>query len=136
MEKVTIRMNAIHEFDTMEVPKDELKPKQLMLLSLGECSGLTALSLFEKMNIAIGSFEIENLGQLTEPAAMAYSRFTAFHQVYRIECPAQDAARASHAVSLVVNKYCGVGLMYSLIAPISVRIIVNGAEMPVEDLQV
>lgn len=127
---IRVHRSAPHRFDLPDGSADELRPKQLMLLALGRCSGLTAEALLEKMRIPFTAFSVDTSGVLTDPAERADSVYVALRQEFRIAVvEAKDVPRAVHAIALAAGKYCGVGLMFGRFAPIAVEIWVNGAKM-------
>ena len=128
MEQVTVKLKG-----SDMVPEgtrcDKLNPKEQLLLALGRCAGLTALSIFRKMNMRPESFEIECRGEISTPVLMPESVFTAINIVYTVECltPA-DKNKAARALNLTHDKYCGMVKMMRKVAPLSHEIYIHSLE--------
>lgn len=124
MELVVLRLKGA-DF-VSDVRCDKMNPKALMLLGLGRCAGLTAMSIFKKMNIKPESFEIECRGEISTPTLVAESVFTAVNIVYNVECETlSEQGRVSRALNLTHDKYCGMIKMIRKVAPLSHEIYIH-----------
>ncbi len=127
MERITLQWLGGQDFELIDTPScDDMNPKELMLFAVAKCSAMTALALFEKMQITINGFRIEIMGKLTDSASKPQSLFTAITQAYHVECPPDtDHHRIIRALELTHDKYCGMTLMMEMIAPVSFDIYIN-----------
>lgn len=129
MESVKIKMTKTMGFETVGTRPASLNPKALMLLAAAKCSGMTAVTLFRKMQIHPKSFENECSGTLSTDHLMPESTFTAIDLTYNVECSTIDEqARVSHALNLTHDKYCGVVKMLRKIAPVAHEIYIHSTE--------
>ncbi|WP_369048381.1 OsmC family protein [Tenacibaculum sp. UWU-22] len=96
-----------------------LSPKALMLSSLAGCSGLDVVSLLKKMRVEIDNFTIEITGELTEEHPKYYHAVKVDYHFYGHEL---DEKKVEKAVTLSVNKYCGVMEMFRKFATIETNI--------------
>ena len=126
MERITLQWLGGQDFELIDTPScDDMNPKELMLFAVAKCSAMTALALFEKMQITINGFRIEIMGKLTDSASKPQSLFTAITQAYHVECPPDtDHHRIIRALELTHDKYCGLVQMLGRIAPVSREIAV------------
>ena len=112
---------------------DKINPKMLMLMALGKCAGLTAMSLFKKMDIRPESFEIECRGEISTPTLVSESVFTAVNIVYNVECATlAEQGRVSRALNLTHDKYCGMVKMMRKVAPLSHEIYIHSTHTTLE----
>ena len=124
MELVVLKMKGT-DFVT-DIKCEKMNPKMLMLTALGRCAGLTALSIFKKMDIRPESFEIECRGEISTPTLVAESVFTAVNIVYTVECQTlAEQGRVSRALNLTHDKYCGMVKMMRKVAPLSHEIYIH-----------
>ena len=135
MEQVTIKLKG-SDFVIDGVKCDKMNPKSLMLLSLARCAGLTALSIFKKMNIKPESFEIECRGEISTPTLVAESVFTSVNIVYNVECATlAEQSKVSHALNLTHDKYCGLVKMMRQVAPLSHEIYIHSTNPVAEKVK-
>lgn len=96
------------------------RPKKLLLLSLAGCTAMDVISLLNKMRVKYTSFEVKVNSALTEEHPKV---FTHFEIVYTVKGSTPESlTQINKAVSLSMEKYCGVSAMLSKVGTISHRI--------------
>jgi putative redox protein len=93
-----------------------VRPKALMLVALSGCTGMDVASLLKKMRVEVTGFKVEVNGELTEEHPKYY------HKVkvdYHFSGDNIDKAKVEKAVSLSVERYCGVFEMFRQFANIT-----------------
>lgn len=96
-----------------------LSPKAMMLSSLAGCSGLDVISILNKMNEKIDDFKIEVSGELTEEHPKYYHTVQVDYHFYGTDL---NKKKCERAVSLSVEKYCGVMEMFRQFAEVQTEI--------------
>lgn len=96
-----------------------LRPKALMLSALAGCSGIDISSLFKKMRVAVDTFDIDVEAELTEEHPMYYHKVWVTFNFYGSEL---DKKKIEKAVTLSVDKYCGVMEMFRQFAKVETEI--------------
>ncbi len=81
------------------------RPKPLMLLSLGGCTGMDVVSILRKMKIEIESLQIIVEGDMTEDHP---KKFTKMKVIYLFQGKDLSLDKLEKAVELSKDKYCGV----------------------------
>lgn len=121
IEKVTVRMTEDAKFRAIDGPGcDEMNPKELLLYAAAQCSGYTAMMVMQKMHLKPKNLEISYSGELNTETLQAESMFRSFHVVYNVECGSgSEQEKASRAIELTHEKYCGLSQMLRRIAPIT-----------------
>lgn len=121
IEKVTVRMTEEAKFRAIDGPGcDEMNPKELLLYAAAQCSGYTAMTVMQKMHLKPKNLEISYSGELNTETLQAESMFRSFHVVYNVECGSgSEQEKASRAIELTHEKYCGLSQMLRRIAPIT-----------------
>lgn len=98
------------------------KPKSLMLVALGGCTGMDVASIMGKMKLSWEEFNVKVSGVLSD----AYPRhWTKMHIVYNIKAKDIDRKKVEKAVSLSQERYCGVTYNYRASIEISHDIIIE-----------
>ncbi|MDE7305123.1 MAG: OsmC family protein [Alistipes sp.] len=130
IEKVTVELTGQAGFRATEgYGCDAMNPKELLLYAAAQCAGQTAMMVMEKMHIKPKRLEITYSGELNTDRLQAESIFRSFHVIYNVECGAGDQQeKASRALSLTHEKYCGLTQMLRKIAPVSHEIAVVNTE--------
>lgn len=95
-----------------------LSPKAMMLSSLAGCSGLDVISILNKMKSKIDDFKIEVTGELTKEHPKYYHKVTVDYYFYGTDLNKEKCERA---VTLSVEKYCGVLEMFRQFAAIEIN---------------
>lgn len=100
---------------TMDGPEDFLgsnagiRPKELMLLALGGCTGSDVVSILQKKRIDVRSFEINITAEMTDDHPKVYS---SMNIEYVFTGKGIKEADVERAIELSQTKYCGVTKMY------------------------
>ncbi|WP_299519707.1 OsmC family protein [Winogradskyella sp.] len=97
-----------------------LSPKAMMLASLAGCSALDVISILDKMNEDIDDFKIEVVGELTEEHPKYYHSVEVEYHFYGSDL---NKKKCERAVTLSVEKYCGVMEMFRRFAEIKTEIV-------------
>jgi len=100
---------------------DELAytPKALMLASLAGCSGLDVASLLKKMRAEVDEFTIDIEANLTDEHPKFYDKVSVIYNFYGKEF---KKGKIEKAVSLSVERYCGVMEMFRKFADVTTEI--------------
>ena len=98
------------------------RPKSLLMISLGGCTGMDVVSLLKKMKVNFSFFNIKLTGTLAEEHPMSYENI---HIIYEIICSKDDLAKVEKAVQLSMNKYCGVSATLKKGIPVTYEIQLN-----------
>lgn len=85
------------------------KPKPLMMVSLGGCTGIDVVSILKKMKVELESFNIIIEADMTEQHPKVYERM---HVIYEFKGKDLPVDKLERAVELSREKYCGVSAMY------------------------
>lgn len=94
------------------------RPKALMLSSLAGCSGLDVIMILDKMRAKVNNFEIKIEAELTEEHPKYYKRVHVDYHFYGTEL---DEEKINKAVTLSVEKYCGVMEMFRQFAEVTTK---------------
>lgn len=84
-------------------------PKPLMLSALAGCTGMDVVSLLKKMHAEVADFKIHVNGQLTEEHPKYYNKVEVIYKFYGTDFKKDKIEKA---VSLSVDRYCGVMEMF------------------------
>lgn len=95
------------------------KPKGLLLMSLAGCTAMDVISILRKMQQEPEAFSVETEGEVADEHPMV---FTKIKITYRIK---GDVAhdKAEKAVSLSLDRYCGVTAMLRKACPVDFEIV-------------
>ena len=94
-----------------------LRPKALMLSSLAGCSGLDVAFILRKMKLEVGGFHIDIHARLSESSPQTYEHVQMEFHFYGEHL---NEVKLKRAVSLSVDKYCGVMKMFRQFAEVEV----------------
>lgn len=98
------------------------RPKPLILVALGGCTGMDVVSILKKMRVEPEYFNIEVSGEMTEEHPKYYHKI---HIRYIFRGKDLPMAKLEKAVSLSQDRYCGVSEMLGKAAKITHEIIVE-----------
>lgn len=98
------------------------RPKPLILVALGGCTGMDVVSILKKMRVEPEYFNIEVSGEMTEEHPKYYHKL---HIRYIFRGEDLPMAKLEKAVSLSQDRYCGVSEMLGKAAKITHEIIVE-----------
>lgn len=130
MEKVTVYMNDHGDFALAGATKcNDLNPKALLLLSAAKCAALTAQHIMGRERLTPKRMEVSVSGETSTDKTIAETYFRSFEVSYNVECATIDEqSRASHAITLAHDKYCGLVKMLRMIAPVGCDIKIVSTE--------
>lgn len=98
-------------------------PKPLMLASFAGCTGMDVVSLLNKMRISFDSFNLKVEGGLNEEHPKKYNKITVYYQLQGKDIPYDKVEKA---ITLSLEKYCGVSAVYKQVIDVSYVIEING----------
>lgn len=93
-------------------------PMELLLISLGGCTGADVFSILQKKRQQVTSYAIEVRGQRREEHPRIYTNIEIIHFVKGFHV---DEKAVAHAIELSETKYCSVSAMLSATAKITTR---------------
>lgn len=97
-------------------------PKPLMLASLAGCTGMDVVSLLKKMRVDFDGFNLKIEGELNDEHPMKYNKIVIFYQLKGDNVPFDKVEKA---VTLSLEKYCGVSAVYKQVIDVSYVIEIN-----------
>ena len=98
------------------------RPKPLLLLALGGCTGMDVVSILKKMRVSFEGLKIEVEGDLTEEHPKHYQ---SMNIIYRFKGKDLPVEKLEKAVNLSQEKYCGITFMLSKAADIKHEIVIE-----------
>lgn len=98
-------------------------PLQIVVMTLGACSGIDIVSILQKGRQQIETFDMEL--DADKERRGTYSEFTAIHAHYVLTGDL-DPAKVRRAVKLSIEKYCSVSKLLERTARITASFSVNG----------
>ena len=96
-----------------------LRPKAMMLSSLAGCSGLDVVSLLKKMRVEVDDFKMIVQGDLTDEHPKYYHKV---HVEYHFYGSNLQQDKINKAVTLSVDRYCGVMEMFRRFAEVTTEV--------------
>jgi putative redox protein len=81
------------------------RPKPLLLVSLGGCTGMDVISILKKMRIEPDYFNVRLDGEVTEEHP---KHFTKIHLIYEFRGKDLPLDKLQKAVDLSKERYCGI----------------------------
>lgn len=102
---------------------DGLRPKALMLSSLAGCSGLDVAFILRKMKLDVDRFHIDIEARLSESTPQTYEHVRMEFHFFGEQL---NEMKLKRAVTLSVDKYCGVMQMFRQFAEVEVSTHFNG----------
>jgi putative redox protein len=85
-----------------------VRPKELLLHSLGGCTGSDVVSILSKKRVKLDGFEINITADMTDEHPKVYTKIHIEYVFYGSEIKGKDVERA---IELSLTKYCGVTAM-------------------------
>jgi len=100
------------------------RPKELLMIALGGCSGSDVASILSKKKIILEDFEMNITAEVAEEHPQVFTKMHLEYVFYGKNLPVKDIERA---IELSLTKYCSVTAMLKKAMPIehSYRIIEN-----------
>jgi len=117
----SIMMDASEDFGGTN---SGMAPKAMMLSSLAGCSGLDIVSVLNKMKVTDYEFKMEVTGELTEEHPKYYHAVTVDYHFYGKDL---SENKIDKAVTLSVEKYCGVMEMFRHFAKVKTNIHIHNS---------
>lgn len=99
-----------------------VRPKPLMLVALAGCTGMDVVSILAKMQVKIDDLNISVEGDMEEEHPKFYNRMKVIYHFKGENLPLDKLERA---ISLSVEKYCGVMALYKKAIPVETEIRIN-----------
>ena len=84
-------------------------PMELLLMSLGGCTGMDVVSILRKMKIEFDSLEIELKGERASEHPKVYKKI---ELVYKVKGKNVPEDKVKRAVELSQEKYCSISAMF------------------------
>jgi len=81
------------------------RPKPLLLVSLGGCTGMDVISILKKMRIEPDYFNVRIEGEVTEEHP---KHFTKIHLIYEFRGKDLPIDKLQKAIDLSKERYCGI----------------------------
>jgi putative redox protein len=97
-----------------------LRPKAMMLTSLGGCTAMDVASLLKKMRAEVDDFKIEVQANLTDEHPKYYDSVKVIYKFYGKEFKKDKIEKS---VNLSVERYCGVFEMFRKFSDVSHEIV-------------
>jgi len=85
-----------------------VRPKELILIGLGGCTGSDVVSILSKKKVKVDNFEINLEAEVSEGQPQVYTKIHIEYVIYGNNINPKDVERA---VELSRTKYCGVSAM-------------------------
>ena len=98
------------------------RPKGLMMVALGGCTGMDVVSILQKMRVEYDSLNVEVEGETADEHP---KKFTSMKVIYRFKGKDLPMDKIKKAVDLSRERYCGVSANYSAAFTITHEIIVE-----------
>jgi putative redox protein len=99
-----------------------IRPKPLLLLGLGGCSGMDVVSILKKMKVTPDHFSMSVSGKLTDEHPKIYEEI---HLVYKFKGENLPMSSLEKAINLSLERYCGVLAMLDKAAKITHEIVIE-----------
>jgi len=81
------------------------RPKPLLLVSLGGCTGMDVISILKKMRVEPDYFNVQVTGEVTEDHP---KHFTKIHLIYEFKGKDLPLDKLQKAIDLSQERYCGI----------------------------
>lgn len=91
------------------------RPKELLMIALGGCSGSDVTSILSKKKIKVERFEINITAEVAEEHPQVFTKMILEYVFYGKNLPTKDIERA---IELSLTKYCSVTAMLQKAMPI------------------
>ena len=98
-------------------------PMEVLLMSLGSCTGMDVVSVLTKKRVKFTSFEVKIEAERADSPPRV---FTSIRLIYNIGTEEKNYKAVEHAVELSQNKFCSVTAMLAKTADIEYHINLTG----------
>lgn len=124
---------------TMDGPEESggsnagIRPKELLLLGLGGCTGSDVVNILKKKRVNINDFEINISADVADEHPQVFTKLHIEYVFYGDNIPVKDLERA---IELSQTKYCSVTKMLEKAVPIthSYRVVAH-SDVPAPNIQ-
>lgn len=99
-----------------------IRPKPLLLIGLGGCTGMDVVSILKKMKITPAHFSMSISGKLAEEHPKIYEEI---HLIYKFSGENLPIASLEKAINLSLERYCGVVAMLDKSAKVTHEIVIE-----------
>jgi putative redox protein len=99
-----------------------IRPKPLLLIGLGGCSGMDVISILKKMKITPEDFSMSISGKLAEEHPKIYEEI---HIIYKFKGENLPVESLEKAINLSLEKYCGVVAMLNKAARVTHELVIE-----------
>ena len=98
------------------------RPKELMLVALGGCTGMDVVSILKKMRVELTSFNVGVEANMTEEHPKHYDDMKL---IYTFSGKNLDEAKLKKAIDLSMERYCGVSVVYRKAMDVNYEIVIK-----------
>jgi len=95
------------------------RPKQFMLYALAGCTGMDVVSILKKMRVEFDDLSVSVEAEMTEEHPKHYK---SMHVIYSFKGKNLPLKKIEKAVKLSEDQYCGVGVVYKKVMPVTSEI--------------
>lgn len=99
-----------------------IRPKPLLLIGLGGCTGMDVVSILKKMKITPDHFSMSISGRLAEEHPKIYEEI---HLIYKFRGENLQITSLEKAINLSLERYCGVVAMLDKSAKVTHEIVIE-----------
>lgn len=98
------------------------RPKGLMMVALGGCTGMDVVSILQKMRVELDGFNVRIEGNLTEEHP---KHFDEMKIIYEFTGKNLEEEKLKKAVDLSMERYCGVSAAYRKAMKLNYEIVIK-----------
>lgn len=99
-----------------------VRPKTLMLVSLGGCTAMDVVSILKKMRVELTGFNVGVEANVTEEHPKHYDDMKI---IYEFSGNNLDEAKLKKAIDLSMERYCGVSVVYRKAMSVNYEIVIK-----------
>ena len=98
------------------------RPKVLMLVALGGCTGMDVVSILKKMRVEVADLNIRIEANMTEEHP---KHFDDMKIIYEFKGSNLEEEKLKKAIDLSMERYCGVAAAYKKAMPVNYEIVIK-----------
>jgi len=98
------------------------RPKVLMLVALGGCTGMDVVSILKKMRVEVADLNIRIEANMTEEHP---KHFDDMKIIYEFNGENLEVEKLKKAIDMSMDKYCGVAAVYKKAMPVHYEIVIK-----------
>ena len=98
------------------------RPKVLMLVALGGCTGMDVVSILKKMRVELTSFNVGVEANITEEHP---KHFDDMKIIYEFSGDNLNKEKLKKAIDLSMERYCGVSIVYRKAMNVNYEIVIK-----------